>query len=584
MNIESFFSKLRTDLMRLQQSDYYPFHMPGHKRMGEFVNPWGRDSEEIDGVCNVLKSRRKGEFVNPWAWDITEIDDFDNLHHATGILHKLQEDTARLFRAQESFFLINGSTCGILAAISAAVRPGKKLLLARNCHKAVYHGLILRQITPVYLLPPIHPLGIFGSVSPEAVELALQEDRSREIEAVLITSPTYDGIVSDVKEIAMIAHRHGIPLIVDEAHGAHFPFHESFPTSAISCGADVIIQSLHKTLPALTQTALLHLGHGSLFKREKIALFLQMYQTSSPSYLLMASIESCMRFLYTEGEAAFSVFRGRLSAFYEKVSSLQTIHVISRKDFPRDFCFDRDDSKILIFGDRCFCGLQMDKRTDSDTLSVANKYSGESQIVKPTDFSVSESKHFSGQQIYDILREEFHLQLEMAAENYALALTSVADTEDGFSRLADALSSIDRVVAHSTADRAEAANPATATISSAKDEEKLYQAVKVADITNIGSDNTDYDCLKQLPTYKMNPWEALEAPFVCLPLAKSIGRVSQGFLSLYPPGVPLLVPGEVIDEVMISHLEQMRAKGLDLQGFAESGDFGGEQPLIKVVK
>ena len=234
---------LEQKLNELEQSDIYPFHMPGHKRA--FL-----------------------PFANPYAIDITEIEGFDNLHHATGILQEAQQKAADLYGAKKTYYLVNGSTCGLLAAISAAVPRGGKILVARNCHKAVYHAMYLRQLVPVYLYPEDTAYGIQGQVTPQMVRKQLEQ--TPDIRAVVITSPTYDGVVSDVQNIADIVHAYGIPLIVDEAHGAHFGFSPEFPENATRLGADAVIMSVHKTLPAFTQTALLHLCSDRIAEKKGI--------------------------------------------------------------------------------------------------------------------------------------------------------------------------------------------------------------------------------------------------------------------------------------------------------------------------
>ena len=250
--------RLYKKLEEYGKSDFYPFHMPGHKR-----NPLAVE----------------GDF--PVERDITEIDGFDNLHHAEDILKRAQEDTARLYGVLESFYSINGSSGAILAAVSAAVDKGGQILVARNCHKAVYHAIYLRELSATYIYPHEDPkLGINGGISPGRVEMYLAENP--DIQAVLITSPTYDGIVSDVARIAEIAHHYGVPLIVDEAHGAHFRFSDYFPVSAAQLGADVVINSVHKTLPCLTQTGVLHLCSDRV-SRQKLKRILGIYQSSSPS-------------------------------------------------------------------------------------------------------------------------------------------------------------------------------------------------------------------------------------------------------------------------------------------------------------
>ena len=191
-------------LKAYSETDEYPYHMPGHKRQ----------------VCGELPQ----EIVNI---DITEIDGFDNLHHAEDILKESMNSAAAVYGADRSWYLVNGSTCGILAAIAAAVKPGEKILMARNSHKSAYHAVILNQLEPVYLYPEEVPeFQIPGGIEPEQVERALLEHP--EIRAVFVTSPTYEGIVSDIQGIAATAHRHGAALIVDEAHGAHLPFGQTW--------------------------------------------------------------------------------------------------------------------------------------------------------------------------------------------------------------------------------------------------------------------------------------------------------------------------------------------------------------------
>ena len=256
-------------LNEYSESDFYGMHMPGHKRNEKMME-------------NDL----------PYKIDITEIDGFDDLHHADGIIREAQERAARLYGADETHFLVNGSTVGILSAIMGVTDKGDQILVARNCHKSVYHAIYLNELEPVYVYPEYdEKTGLNGEV--KADEIALLLEKNPNIKAVMIVSPTYDGVVSDVKKIAEVAHAHEIPLIVDEAHGAHFGFDPYFPKNANENGADIVIHSVHKTLPSLTQTALLHIN-GTFVNREKVRMYLHMLQSSSPSYVLMASIDECM--------------------------------------------------------------------------------------------------------------------------------------------------------------------------------------------------------------------------------------------------------------------------------------------------
>ena len=474
-------SYLDHKLQAYADSDYYPFHMPGHKRTDKL------------------------EFPNPYSMDITEIEGFDNLHHPEGILKEAQMRASELFGSKASFYLINGSTSGILSAISAALPPRGTLLMSRNSHKSAYHAAYLRELNTIYLMPAATEFGISGSISPASVEQALQENPG--IGAVFITSPTYDGIVSDIQAIADIAHSHNLPLIVDEAHGAHFMFSRKFPSPALRCGADIAIQSLHKTLPCLTQCALLHVNSKriglSLIKR-----FLDIYQTSSPSYLLMSSIEQCLRFLREESVSQMAEYTQMLQAFYRKSENLRQLKVFHKSSCPPELCFDHDFSKILI--------------------SVG-------------------STGLTGKELYDALLHTYHLQMEMASGHYATALTSVMDTKTGFQRLAAALEDIDHKNRFNEAGGKE--EPLSSGL--------IYQA----------------------PKHGMAIGEAMAQTTETLPLKASTGYISQEYIYLYPPGIPLVAPGEIMTGKLLRTISQCQAQGLSVEGL---NDMSGKQ--INVVK
>ena len=210
---------------------------------------------------------------------------------------------AGLYGSRKAFMLVNGSTVGILAAIGAHTERGDKILIADNCHRSVYNAVELFGLDPVYLTPETDETsGVSCSVAPAAVESALKTAHG--VKLVVITSPTYEGVISDVWSIAGITHERGIPLLVDEAHGAHLGFSDAFPENATRLGADVVVMSLHKTLPALTQCSLLHIC-GEFADAGKTARLLSVLQTSSPSYVLLASIDHCLRLLVSDSEKLF---------------------------------------------------------------------------------------------------------------------------------------------------------------------------------------------------------------------------------------------------------------------------------------
>lgn len=470
--------KLWEELKNYSESDYYPFHMPGHKRFPE------------ESVLPCYKC-----FPTFYQYDITEIEGFDNLHDAKGLLLSLQQKAARIYHAEQTFFLVNGSTCGILSAVSTVAQERKKLLMARNCHKSVYDAVLLNRLQAEYLWPDmIEEFDIQGGITAEEIKKHIQG--RQDICGVVITSPTYDGILSDVQKIAEEVHACHLPLIVDEAHGAHFVLSKKAPKSAVECGADVVINSVHKTLPALTQTALLHV-QGSLVDREKLKRYLSIYQSSSPSYLLMASIDQCVDFIEREGQER-----------YEKL-------LILRKEI---------EKKTAGFS--CIKILPEDERRDPGKLLIS---------VKDTDMT--------GQELYQILLQKYHLQMEMAAPSYVLGILTGMDTEEGIERLTEALEKIDKELAER--------------IKSNAGIKKRGERVDIYSIVPKPSGLSIYETVR-----KEKEWIALEI---------SAGRISGGYLYFYPPGIPLLVPGEMISEKQVSGMKKCRERKEYLTGISNDG-------------
>lgn len=417
--------------------------------------------------------RQMGCFDNPFQWDITEIAGFDDLHHPEkdGILTRAQERASKLYGAEESHFLVNGSTAGILSAISGCVTREGKLLMARNSHRSAYHAAELRGLRVSYVYPQfIKELGINGGILPADVENVLAEEEG--IEAVFVTSPTYDGVCSDVRSIADICHRAGVPLIVDQAHGAHFPFSEYFPEDAIRAGADVVIHSVHKTLPALTQTALLHL-QGDLADGERIRHYLSVYQTSSPSYVLLASLDACMELLEHEGQELFTDYVQRLEGFRNSCRDLKTLRLAGKE----------------LEG---FCGVQ---EFDRSKLLISTR-----------------GTRLGGEKLSGLLRERFHLEMEMAAPDYVVGISSVADTEEGFRRLGLALHELD----------------------AENEKEKEF------------------------------PQESRKTD-------RSQNRISRAYVYVYPPGTPVLAPGDVVTEEIEEEIRRWQAAGFTVHGLGEDG-------------
>lgn len=459
-------------LKNYDSTDYYGFHMPGHKRNGTLTG------------CNL-----------PYNIDITEIEGFDDLHHGSGILKEAENRASLLYRAQETCYLVNGSTSGILSAIMGCTSRGDKILISRNCHKSVYHAIYMNGLKPVYIYPRFYnEMELNGPVEVSDIEALLQE--YLDIKAVVITSPTYDGVVSDVKAIANTVHQKNIPLIVDEAHGAHFGFHPYFPENSNACGADVVIHSLHKTLPSLTQTALIHLN-GNLVNRKKIRQYLRMLQTSSPSYVFMAGMDACIELLSKQGHELFENYTAMLEEARGQLKELRHLKLLETEVY--------DKSKLVI--------------------SVKNS-------------------NMNSRQLYEKLLNQYHLQMEMMAGSYVLAMTSVGDTREGMERLINALLEIDSQL------EAGVENGKASQINfSLPRLKQKYTSAEVDDLLNNGLNNKTVSVL----------WQ------------EAAGQVSTEYAYVYPPGIPLVVPGEEVSQEAVRLVQEYESMEFSVEGSEKEG-------------
>lgn len=384
--------RLYKELSKYSEGNVYPFHMPGHKR----------NMNSLDmGDCALNDGR--GFLNDAYKIDITEIDGFDNLHDAKGLIKEAEENAAKLYKSEETHFLVNGSSCGVLSAIFSVTNKGDKVIVARNCHKSVYNAIYLNELNPIFIYPEDHnEEEIAASIYPKDIEKAILENR--DAKAVIFTSPTYDGIISDVASICKIAHEFDIPVIVDEAHGALFYLEGR---SAVINNADIVINSVHKTLPALTGTALIHVN-GKLVDRDNVKKYLSIFQTSSPSYVLMASIDYAMEIMETKGIELYRNHCIRLFSLKESIKKLRLLKYFSREDALVAGAFDFDESKVII-----------------STLGT----------------------ELTGKKLSDILLKEYGIQCEMATKGYALLMLTVMDSDEGIERLKKALLEIDDNIA-----------------------------------------------------------------------------------------------------------------------------------------
>ena len=455
-------------LLQHQKNGPLAMHMPGHKRNTQFA-PY-------------LETLGAG-------LDITEIDGFDDLHHPEDILRQSMERAAKLWGARHSFYLVNGSTGGILAAMRAMTASGDRVLLTRGCHRSVYHGLELMDLQPVYLAPMLdETFGIMASITPFQLERAFAEHPG--IKLVILTSPTYEGVVSDLTTLCQIAHRHGALVLVDEAHGAHLALSDSWPTSAVQAGADVVVQSLHKTLPSLTQTAILHLASDRV-NPSTMMQQLAIFQTSSPSYLFLASMDGCVDYLEQYAPQAMEKWWKSLESFERAIQNLSHLQVLGYgkdKLSGHPLLYQIDPSKLVISCRNCA---------------------------------------ITGPELAQLLRQDYGIQLEMACATYVLAMTGLAEPQEHLGKLAKALLDIDR---------------------------KLGNAPVQTTPLPV-----------EIPRRRCSISAALRQYAYPLVPQDAIGKISAEYVWAYPPGIPLIVPGEQIDARFLVRCQEMTQSGISLR-------------------
>ena len=477
------------DLIEYTDKQYTPLHMPGHKRNPLFPQP------------------------DAYHTDITEIPGFDSLYEESGPLLALKERVQRLYHSENSFLLVNGSTGGLLTAIRSATKQGDTVLMARNCHCAVYHAIRMFGLHAEYIQPDYDRYGIAEGIRLEQVQHTLerictsgaastvQSPACKRPALVILTSPTYEGRISELKAIADYLHGQDIPLLVDEAHGAHLSLHPTFPGSAISAGADLVVQSLHKTLPALTQTALLHVN-GSRVLLDRIRTNFKMLQTSSPSFLLLSSVDQCISALEERADELFPALQQNLARFYDKTKSLRQLHVIAPTEYANEY----------------------------DGLQSSRPLCDPSRIVVVTPPTLT------GLQLAERLKQGFGIELEANTPRHIIAITGIADTAETFERFANALLTIDA---------------------------ELEQSL------DTGFDIFHYPAI---PEAVYDSCTVEDTPTESFPYASCKDRISAEFLYLYPPGIPMLVPGERVSTELLGCIEHLLQNGFSLYGPKRAGD------------
>ncbi|MCQ2969374.1 MAG: aminotransferase class I/II-fold pyridoxal phosphate-dependent enzyme [Clostridium sp.] len=469
-------------LMEYVNKNTLPFHVPGHKK------GIGIDKEFKNFI---------GE--NPFKIDVTVFKLVDSLHHPTGPIKKAQMLAADAYGADASFFSIHGTSGAIQAMIMSVVSDGDKIIIPRNVHKSVTAGIILSGAIPIFMQPELDKkLGIAHGVSPETIEKTLRENS--DAKAVLLINPTYYGVATDIKKISEIVHSYNIPLIVDEAHGPHLAFSKSLPMPALEAGADICSQSTHKIIGSLTQASLIHVK-SKFITPNRVQRNLNLLQTTSPSYILMASLDCARRQIALHGEELLN-------------------HAIELANYIRNEI--NEIPGFYCFGD--------------EILGEPGSFA-----FDPTKITIScRDLGITGFQLDMILAEKYAIQMELSDFYNVLAVGSFGDTKEGMDRLLAALKEISK------------------------------------EYFGVNNPIPDFIDIPPIPVQTINPREAFYANKKSVTLEESLGKISGEFLLAYPPGIPLLCPGEIITQDIIAYVQDLKRANLYVQGT--------EDPTVEKIK
>ncbi len=494
-------------LLDYVSEDALRLHVPGHKGR---VLPRGLTS--LDRLLHGLL----GEAV--FLADATELPGLDDLHSPCGPIKEAQRLAALAYEADESFLLVNGSTCGIHAMVMASCRPGDEIIVPRDSHRAVVGALVLSGARPVYLAPDVDdgfdiPLG----PTPESLREALEARPGAR--AVLLTNPNYYGVAPDIKTLVALVHRYGRIALVDESHGAHLPFYEGLPPSALAAGADAVVSGMHKVLPAMTQASLLHL-RGSRIDRDAVARALRLLETSSPSYVLMASVDSARSLAATRGRELLE----RVVGIAERA---------------------RDDLDKLP-GMRCL--------RESDVAKRGRRLDPTKLVISCSGLGVT------GLEVAEMLRREHRVLVELADARNILAVLTIMDAEEDVARLARAIGAVASALRERYAQDAPRPRGAEGV------EAWPWQSRACAGLACL---------LREFAPVSMWPREAVLAPVEWVAPEDAAGRVASDVLAPYPPGIALIWPGEEVTEAAVRLICRAAALGIEVQGMQ-----GGRIPVV----
>ncbi|MGF1539540.1 MAG: aminotransferase class I/II-fold pyridoxal phosphate-dependent enzyme [Pleurocapsa sp.] len=463
---------LLSTLQSLSLKEHSSFYAPGHKQ-GKGINP---------NLANLL-----GKDV--FQADLPELPELDNLFAPEGKILEAQELAAKTFGAEKTWFLINGSTCGIIAAILATCGMGDKIILPRNIHQSAIAGLILSGAIPVFINPESDSVeGLAYSITPEAIKRALAQNR--DVKAVMVLYPTYQGVCGDLKAIAEIVHQYNIPLLVDEAHGAHFAFHPDLPPSALSMGADLTVQSTHKVLGAMTQASMLHL-QGTRISDRAINKTLQLLQSTSPSYLLLASLDAARQQMAVAGKELMTQTLALADTARKQLAEIEGISILNNLNRPGFNYLDRTRLTINI-----------------SKLGI------------------------TGYQADEILHQQLKVTCELPLLQHLTLIISLGNTPQDIQNLIHA-----------------------------------FDTLTSFSIPHFPSPIPHFPL--PIPHSPITPRQAYFAPTETIPVEISRDRLCAELICPYPPGIPILMPGEIITTDAINYLQQVIHSGGRITGCSD---------------
>jgi len=479
---EQFNTPLFDAMVNLAESRKVSFHTPGHKS-GKGI------------------SMRFRKFVGPkiFSIDLTTLDEVDSLQNPTGVIKEAQRLAARAYGADRSFFLVNGTSGGNHAMILATVKPKEKILVARNLHRSVLAGLIMSGAEPVFFDPEVDDnLKVVLNVSHERVKKSIDENPDTKV--LFLTSPNYYGICADLEKIISYAHSKGLTVLVDEAHGPHLNFHPDLPISALMAGADICVQSTHKIIGGMTQASMLHAKEGRI-NMDMLTDSLRFVQSTSPSYILMASLDLARMQMATEGKKLLDKVIGLAEEARERINRIEGLYSINRKEIKDLGMGDMDVTKIT---------------------------------VRVSDLGLT------GYEASQILNKEYDIQVEMADPFNILIIVSIGDRKDDLNRLIEALRDIK--------------------------EKRLRTGGAGLMTQNLRNINLS---ITQSTKLGMWPREAFFSNHKLIPLKEASGEIGSEIVTVYPPGIPLLIPGEIISKEVIEYIGRMSSFGAIVDGLEE---------------